>query len=131
MVMQIENINSERIKIELTKAHRGGPWSTSFSGRPEGEAVRKQLKIDKLDKDNKLYEFTMPEDTTTFNPSFYLGLLFASIKVLGMEKFKQKYVIAIDNLLEESKRTITEDIKYALQRATMDLQGCSPFEGYF
>lgn len=116
--------------IELTQAHRGGPDSTSFSGRPEGEAVRKKLKIAKLDKDHYKYVITMPPDTTTFNPSFYLGLLFESIKVLGMEKFKEKYVISIDNLYDEPKLTIAEDINYALQRATEDLQDTFPFQGY-
>ena len=116
--------------IELTKAHRGGSGSTSFSGRPEGEDVRKKLKIAKLDKDQYKYVIKMPPDTTTFNPSFYLGLLFESIKALGMEKFKEKYVISIDNLYEEPKLTIAEDINYALQRATEDLQDTYPFQGY-
>lgn len=123
-------MEEKRKVIELTQAHRGGPDSTSFSGRPEGEDVRKKLKIAKLDKDQYKYVITMPPDTTTFNPSFYLGLLFESIKALGMEKFKEKYVISIDNLYDEPKLTIAEDINYALQRATEDLQDTFPFQGY-
>ena len=123
-------MKENRKVIELTQAHRGGSDSTSFSGRPEGEDVRKKLKFDKLDKDHYKYVIIMPPDTTTFNPSFYLGLLFESIKTLGMEKFKEKYVISIDNLYDEPKLTIAEDINYALQRATEDLQDTFPFQGY-
>ena len=122
---------TERKNIVLTEAHRGGAGSTSFSGRPEGEAVRKQLKLAKLDKDNNYYVVMMPADTTTFNPSFYLGLFFESIKSLGMAEFKRKYLISLDNLYEESKQTIATDIKDALWRATNDLKNLSPFDGYF
>lgn len=123
-------METKRIKIELTRAHRGGPGSTSFSGRPEGEKVRKELKIAVKDDDNNDYIITMPEDTTSFNPSFYLGLLFESIKKMGMEKFKKKYIISIENLYDEAKISVSDDINYALQRATEDLQDTFPFQGY-
>ncbi len=123
-------METKRIKIELTRAHRGGSGSTSFSGRPEGEKVRKELKIAAKDDDNNDYIITMPEDTTSFNPSFYLGLLFESIKKMGMEKFKKKYIISIENLYDEAKISVSDDINYALQRATEDLQDTFPFQGY-
>lgn len=123
-------MEEKRIKIELTRAHRGGADSTSFSGRPEGEKVRKELKFAIKDDDKNDYIITMPEDTTSFNPSFYLGLLFESIKKMGMERFKKKYIINIDNLYDEAKMSVSDDINYALQRATEDLQDTFPFQGY-
>ena len=44
------------MKIELTKQHRGGSDSTTFSGRPEGEDVRKILDLDKRDKEEEIHK---------------------------------------------------------------------------
>ena len=90
---------SDRIKIELKPYHRG-PDSNTFTGRSSGEQVRKELKLDSIDNDGKLYDIFIPKETTSFNPSFFLGLFFNSIKSLkGYDKFENKYSIII---LEEN-----------------------------
>ena len=65
--------------------------STSFSGRSEGREVRKEHELDKKDGDGCVYDVYIPRNTTSINPSFFLGLFYSSIKKLGMEKFKKKY----------------------------------------
>ena len=46
--------------IFLTKAHRG-VGSTLFTGRPEGKAVRKELKLNEKDKTSEIYTVYIPE----------------------------------------------------------------------
>lgn len=104
--------------IQLTKAHRGGEKSSTFSGRPEGKDVRENLKLNDKDKDSKTYIIQMPDDTTSFNPSFYLGLFFDSIKTLGgIEKFSQKYMISLSNMEEKLRNIIQENLDECVRKA--------------
>lgn len=79
----------ETIIIDLSNFKSSN--NTLFTGRPQGEETRKRLNLNKIDKDNSIISFVIPEGTTSFNPSFYLGLLFDSIKALGIEGFHKKY----------------------------------------
>ena len=80
-------------EITLTRMQRGIS-STTFTGRPQGMQLRDTLKLDALDTDSNSYIIRIPEGTSSFNPSFYLGLFFPSIKKLkGIEGFKNKYEI--------------------------------------
>lgn len=109
-------------KIELTAEHRGNN-STIFSGRSEGKEVRKLLNIDNLDENNEHYEVEIPTDTTSFNPSFFLGLFFPSIQKMGsIEIFRQKYNIRLLNFQdEEAKDSINEDLNDCYRRAENEL----------
>jgi len=107
----------ERINIDLLK-YRGNK-STLFTGRTQGEKAREELKLNKLDKSENIYTLIIPKGTTSFNPSFYLGLLFNSIEYLGFNKFDKKYVFdyeekdnqAIINVLNKN---IDDARRYAL-----------------
>lgn len=104
--------------IELTIQHRGGTKSYSFSGRSNGEQVRKILDLDSKDFDEKNYRFTMPKDTTSFNPSFYLGLLFKSvINLNGVDCFKKKYYFDFDTIEEEFRPYIEKDFSECERKA--------------
>ncbi len=104
--------------IELTKVHRGGLKSYSFSGRPNGEQVRIELDLENKDNDSFTYEIKMPIDTTSFNPSFYLGLLFDSIKKLGgVEELKRKYIFDLTSIDEEFRPFIEENISECERKA--------------
>lgn len=120
----MENRNREEIK--LLKEHRGGVNSTSFTGRPEGKEVRKQLKLDECDNDDKLYMVTIPEDTTSFNPSFFLGLFYDSMKKLTWEGFNEKYVIDISALEDKLEAVIKDNLEECYRKAKIDLQGLNP-----
>lgn len=107
--------------IDLLKFR--GNLSTAFTGRPEGEKAREELNLDVLDMDKFQYTFVIPSGTTAFNPSFYLGLLFDSIKNLGINKFEEKYTLKIggDNML--FKNQIIMDIEEGRRHALNAIGG--------
>lgn len=109
--------------IELTKEHRGGSKSTSFSGRPEGQAVRIELSIDKCDNEEESFIIRIPPDTTSFNPSFFLGLFYDSVKKVGsVDKFKNKYKLDLSNFNNNELRSLIEqDFEDCYQRCNNEL----------
>ncbi len=109
------------IHITLTTEHRGGISSTSFSGRPEGEHVRETFSLDEKDTDNNEYIIDIPSGTSAFNPSFFLGLLFPSIKRLGIGKFVSKYRFGLENLSPALKPLINNDIQEGLRNASNEM----------
>lgn len=81
------------VTVKLTKEHRGIN-STTFTGRPQGKEVRADLGLSAFDNSAENICVEIPEGTTSFNPSFYLGLFYDSILELGgLEAFKKKYQI--------------------------------------
>ena len=107
--------------IFLTKAHRG-VGSTLFTGRPEGKAVRKELKLNEKDKTSEIYTIYIPEGTTSFNTSFFLGLFFDSIKKLGsIESFKKKYIISLSKLEESLRPSIERNLNGCYRKAENEL----------
>ncbi len=111
------------IRFDLTEKDRGGAISTSFSGRSEGREVRKVHKLDEKDKDDCVYDVYIPHNTTSINPSFFLGLFYSSVKKLGMEKFKKKYVFCYDELQENLRNVIRNNIEKCFVRAQNELNG--------
>lgn len=109
------------IHINLTTEHRGGISSTSFSGRPEGEHVRETFSLDEKDTDDNEYIIDIPSGTSAFNPSFFLGLLFPSIKKLGIGKFVSKYRFGLENLSPALKSLINDDIQEGLRNASNEM----------
>lgn len=110
-------------KIELIKEHRGGVNSTSFTGRNEGALVRSKLGLTSLDKDNENYVVVMPNDTTSFNPSFYLGLFYKSINFLKWQKFSEKYVFDLSNFSEDLRNIIQRNLEECERKAKNELNG--------
>lgn len=109
--------------ITLTKEHRGGNQSTTFSGRPEGEAVREKLKLDSIDGNSEGVVVIIPNDTTSFNPSFFLGLFYKSIKSLGsVDAFKKKFTFDFSNFTDqELLKYIEKDIEDSFRRCINEL----------
>lgn len=109
--------------INLTKEHRGGLQSTTFSGRPEGEAVRETLNLDALDNSDEIVTIKIPNDTTSFNPSFFLGLLFKSVKKMGsVDAFKKKFLFDFTNYTdEELLKYVQQDIEDSYRRCVNEL----------
>lgn len=113
-----------KLKIELTKQHRGGENSGSFSGRSNGEQVREALNLSLKDRDSNTYEIVIPNDTISFNPSFYLGLFYDSFKELGgLERFKQKYAFNLSNLTEDQQRSIGANLSQNERKASNEYKG--------
>lgn len=114
------------MKIELKNFRP--PNSTSFSGRPQGLQARNSIKISDLDdKNDDDVELIIPSDTTSFNPSFFLGLLYESIKKLGIERFKKKYHIVIETENPDRKRAIEKNIEDGFRSASNTLNDRSIF----
>ena len=100
-----------RENIGLNASHRGQK-SSMFTGRPQGIQVRKQLDIDNLDKQDKKFYVEIPLKTTSFNPSFFLGLFFPSIKKLGgYDNFSEKYKILVVSDNPFIKKSLELDLK--------------------
>ncbi len=111
-------------QIILTKEHRGGnSQETSFAGREAGRKVREELALNPKDYDEYRYEIIMPEDTTSFDPYFYLGLLFDSVKKLGWDKFVQKYRFNLDNLSDLLRMEIRAELDDCERRAKNEYTG--------
>lgn len=66
--------------------------SKVYTGRPEGEKARSQLKLDDFDKTDDIMKITIPEDTFSVNSSFFSGMFQKSLKTLGEEAFRRKYL---------------------------------------
>ncbi|MFC1226655.1 hypothetical protein ACFE6N_22820 [Pedobacter sp. BG31] len=91
--------------------------SYSYSGRPQGEKVREKLNLSEIDKSNEEVEFIIPSDTTSFNPSFFLGLLYESIQSLGLDKFNSKYTIKVETEDPERRKFINSNIEDGFRHA--------------
>lgn len=111
----MKNLNKFDMKIDLQPYKN---TSTSvYTGRPQGVQVREKLKLSTLDSNDEHVELIIPEDTTSFNPSFFLGLLFGSIQKLGLDKFKQKYQITIATKDPDLYNVIDSNIKDGFRNA--------------
>lgn len=120
----------ERVDFVLSEKDRGGSGSTTFSGRKEGREVRRAHQVDLLDHDNKLYVVKIPNNTSSFNPSFFLGLFFPSIKKLGLDAFKNKFEFCYDNLYDVLKPIIRNNIVECFRRANNELMGVTALDDF-
>lgn len=116
-------------KINLGEYKSGK--STIFTGRPQGTAVREKLGLDNIDKSNEDVIFIIPEDTTSFNPSFYLGLLFKSFKRLGIDKFDKKYIFEINTSDPATKKVLMNNLEDGKRYAINSLQSSGGFNHLF
>lgn len=112
--MQQQIINLEKFR---------GNRSSIFTGRPQGIAARKELNIDSIDKNKDLeIVFEIPEGTTSFNPSFFLGLLYPSLKSLGLEGYTRKYKFQIMTKDLETKQVLEDNINDGLRNAVNEIE---------
>jgi len=113
-------------QINITK-YRGNS-RTSYTGRSEGNLARKECNLDVFDNDEKNYTLIIPSGTTAFNPSFFLGFFFDSIKALGLFEFEKKYTIHFEDSNESRNSRIARDIEEGKRHAQNQLQ---PKTGFF
>ena len=107
-------------KIDLTKFR--GNRSSIFTGRPQGLIARGELKLDDIDKKSDVeITFTIPESTTSFNPSFYLGLLYESFVKLGVQGFDSKYNFEILTADPETVKVIQKNLEDGKRNAINEL----------
>lgn len=70
--------------------------SKVLSGREEGEMMRKKLKLDTRDFDEKKYSILVPE-VFAVTASYFLACFGKSVRSLGKEKFEKKYIFKCNN----------------------------------
>lgn len=98
------------VKKQLKSEHRGKN-STTFTGNSQGAQVRDELQLDQCDENGDDVEIVIPKDTTSFNPSFYLGLLYKSIVFYhGVDEFKKKYQFTFEDTDDELVELLKENI---------------------
>ena len=93
----------------------------SFTRRKEGQLVREELYLNQKDYDEYRYEFVIPENATSFESAFYLGLLFDSVKKLGWDKFAQKYRFNLDNIVDSLRGCIRSQLDECERKAKNEL----------
>jgi len=85
--------------------------SSVFAGRYQGELVRQILDLNQFDHSIQVVEFIIPEGTSSFNTSFYIGLLYDSFKKLGVKKFEQKYFFTIQDTNENNIKILKSNLE--------------------
>jgi hypothetical protein len=116
-------------EIDLSKFK--GQKSSLYTGRPQGQSARAELHLDNIDKaEDTSIVLVIPDGTTSFNPSFYLGLLYKSYKSLGLEGFTKKYSFDIRVVDEVTKNGILRNLEDGMRNAINSMNnrtGLSPF----
>jgi hypothetical protein len=74
--------------IDLTPYTIGVPI---LVGRERGEAVRKALNIDEVDRSHEEVDVLIPDWVYSVTSSFFLGLFEKSIKELGEDEFRRMF----------------------------------------
>lgn len=97
-------------KIDLNRFRSEGV--KVYSGRIRGDLVRKELKLDSLEKNYDHIDVEIPNDIYAISASFFLSLFGDSIRTLGKEKFLSIYDFKVDDPL------IRKDIEEGVDRAT-------------
>lgn len=95
-------------KLDLSEFAKG---TMVLSGRKKGEAIREKWKLQTIDS-NEIYEIIVPEQVTTFNPSFFLGLFGPTVRSLGEDCFKKTFHFAgSDYVLQDVEEGVCEALK--------------------
>lgn len=112
--------------MKINLAEFSGRKGSAFTGRPQGRDVRKELNLDKIEDKESSITIIIPDGTTAFNPSFFLGLLYKSIEKLGsVEKFLEKFSFENQIKDDDYKRLVNEDIQEGIRYAKNDLNNIS------
>jgi hypothetical protein len=96
--------------IDLSKY---SPSTIVLSGRPKGEKIRADLRLDAADAlPAETIEVSVPQEVVSMNSSFFLGLFGPSVRKLGATQFQQKYIF---KAREAVLNDVTRGIRDALE----------------
>ena len=88
-----------------------------LSGRDVGEKARDRYKLSEFDDLDGVVTIVIPKKIWTLSASFFLGCFGNSVRKLGEEKFRQKYIFDCDELF----RPNIDDGIYRALNTTGDL----------
>lgn len=91
-----------------------------FTGRERGRRAREQLRLDQHDLSNEVVEMNVPDDVYSITSSYFLGFLGKSVRLLGREGFRQKYLFVAPAHVEDK---IDDWITRALREKNTVLRG--------
>lgn len=97
--------NGNTINLEDFRArdNKNGIISKVFTGRDRGEIVRKNSKIDELEKRYDSINIIIPENIYSINPSFFEELFVNVVKKIGKEEFLNKFKFTYNGFNFEDK----------------------------
>lgn len=107
-----------------------GQNSSLFTGRPQGEAVRRELNLNEADAEKQHITFIIPKGTSSINPSFFLGLLFDSIKNHGYDEFHKYYTFEIEDTNPSTKQVLLDNIDDGKRNAYNTLNNKTGFSRF-
>lgn len=71
-----------------------------LSGVELGGIAREFFKLDEEDNNNEIVTIKIPDEVYSVNSSFFSGVFQKSIKKMGEEKFREKYVFECDEVIK-------------------------------
>ncbi|MCK4258024.1 MAG: hypothetical protein KAX49_03550 [Halanaerobiales bacterium] len=83
-----------------------------LSGREIGKKHRDKFNLNRLDKNNDTINIIVPDDLYSINTSYFLGLFGPSIRNLGEDQFRKKYIFQCDEVI---RLNIEDGIELALK----------------
>src|SRR5271155_4866824 len=102
--MEPKVINLEEVRI---------PSNSGFlSGRDSGLSVRNKFNLNRLDKEDNVVKIIIPHEIFSMNTSFFLGLFGDSVRFLGPDNFRVKYIFDCEEKIHRA--TIERGINKAL-----------------
>ncbi|OOG75310.1 hypothetical protein [Algoriphagus sp. A40] len=108
-----------------------GEGSTLFTGRPQGVSAREKLNLKDLDESQYNVKVIIPKGTTSFNPSFFLGLFFDSIKKMGLNRFKSKYKFVYEDEDDRVGNVLKGHVNEAFMHAENSLKNRTSLKKLF
>ncbi len=88
MKIVLNNINNTEYRI--------------LSGVELGEIARKQFDFDRLDNLEETIEIMIPDEVLSVNSSFFSGAFQKSIKILKIDKFRERYHFICDDIIRQN-----------------------------
>ena len=69
-----------------------------LSGRDVGEVARQRYHLDELDELDEVVKVVIPDKIWTLGASYFLGCFGNSVRKLGEDKFREKYIFECNEL---------------------------------
>ena len=70
-----------------------------LSGGDLGAEAREFFGLDLIDSQENIVTFVVPDEVFSVNSSFFSGAFQKSIKALGVEKFRERYLFECDDII--------------------------------
>ena len=89
-----------------------------LAGRDSGEELNRILNLNDIEKKYKRILIKIPNYVYSFNSSFFLGMFGETVKKLGRDKFKDKYIFETNN--DSVRANIEDGINEALNDVSVE-----------